>query len=164
MIETTYCPTPLGTLELGCAEGALTVARFVPAEDAHDERPAPRMHPLLTRAVQALERYFATGELDTSLPLAPRGTPFQHMVWSRVAQVTAGTTATYGEIARSMGAPRSVRAVGAAVGRNPLCIFIPCHRIVGTDGAMTGYAWGVDRKRALLRLEREGAGRQPRAA
>jgi methylated-DNA-[protein]-cysteine S-methyltransferase len=87
------------------------------------------------------------------LPLAPEGTPFQRDVWMAIGAVPFGDTITYGELARRCDRPSAVRAAGAATGRNPLTIVIPCHRIVGSNGALTGYAGGLERKRALLALE-----------
>ncbi len=89
------------------------------------------------------------------LPLSPSGTPFQHAVWKAIATVPAGETISYTELARRAGHPGSFRAVGAATGRNPLAIVVPCHRIVGADGSLTGYAGGLARKRTLLALEGE---------
>jgi methylated-DNA-[protein]-cysteine S-methyltransferase len=89
------------------------------------------------------------------VPLKLQGTPFQQRVWQALRGIACGTTVSYGEIARWLGAPRSVRAVGAAIGRNPISIIVPCHRVVGSGGALTGYAGGLDRKQALLELERQ---------
>ena len=97
------------------------------------------------------------------LPLAPEGTPFQRDVWSAIGAVPFGETITYAELARRCGRPSAVRAAGAATGRNPLTIVIPCHRIMGSGGALTGYAGGLDRKRALLDLESRDRSRPPRA-
>ncbi|MDQ3699780.1 MAG: methylated-DNA--[protein]-cysteine S-methyltransferase [Chloroflexota bacterium] len=109
-------------------------------------------------AVSQLRAYFA-GELKTfALPLAPRGTPFQRSVWQALAEIPYGSTATYGQLAARIGNPTAARAVGLATGRNPLSIVIPCHRAVGTGGALTGYAGGVERKRQLLALEGVPAG------
>jgi methylated-DNA-[protein]-cysteine S-methyltransferase len=85
--------------------------------------------------------------------MAPEGTPFQRAVWKAISSVPFGETITYGELARRAGSPGSVRAAGAATGRNPLTIVVPCHRIVGSTGSLTGYAGGLDRKRALLAME-----------
>jgi AraC family transcriptional regulator of adaptative response/methylated-DNA-[protein]-cysteine methyltransferase len=92
---------------------------------------------------------------DPGIPLDPVGTEFQKAVWRALREIPVGATATYGEIARRIGRPDSVRAVGAACGANPIAIIIPCHRVVGKDGSLTGYEWGIDKKRMLL--EREGA-------
>ncbi|MGI8535936.1 MAG: methylated-DNA--[protein]-cysteine S-methyltransferase [Mycobacteriales bacterium] len=103
---------------------------------------------------EQLHAYFA-GELeDFGVPLATRGTPFQAAVWAALRAVPYGTTCTYGELAAAVGRPTAVRAVGAANGRNPVCIVVPCHRVVGADGTLTGYAGGTDRKSLLLEHER----------
>jgi len=100
-----------------------------------------------------LEEYFA-GERETfDLPLAPRGSGFQAEVWRALTRIPYGGTTTYGELARTLGHPTAARAVGAANGANPLSIVIPCHRVIGADGGLTGYAGGVERKRYLLALE-----------
>jgi methylated-DNA-[protein]-cysteine S-methyltransferase len=105
-----------------------------------------------------LKGYFSGMNSELDLPLAPRGTPFQQAVWKILLRIPRGATITYGEIARKvaeeMGRPHmSAQAVGGAVGRNPIAILIPCHRVVGADGSLTGYAGGLEKKRALLRLE-----------
>jgi AraC family transcriptional regulator of adaptative response/methylated-DNA-[protein]-cysteine methyltransferase len=94
--------------------------------------------------------------LGTSLPLDVRGTAFQRRVWKALSKIPAGSTVSYAGIARKIGAPQSARAVAQACGANPLAIAIPCHRVVRTDGALSGYRWGIERKRALL--TREGVG------
>ena len=100
-----------------------------------------------------LDEYFAGSRTSFDLPLAIDGTPFQRRVWAELALIPAGTTVTYGELARRAGRPGAARAVGAAVGRNPVSIVVPCHRVVGSDGALTGYAGGIERKAFLLALE-----------
>ncbi|HZQ63323.1 MAG TPA: methylated-DNA--[protein]-cysteine S-methyltransferase, partial [Casimicrobiaceae bacterium] len=112
----------------------------------------------------ALMRYFDTGAIEPDLPIAASGTPFQRAVWSAIARIGPARTATYRDIARAIGVPTGVRAVGAATGRNPVCIFIPCHRVIGSDGTLTGYAGGLDRKRALIALERTRLATAERAA
>jgi methylated-DNA-[protein]-cysteine S-methyltransferase len=109
--------------------------------------------PLLLDAADQLQAYFA-GELrEFDLPLAPRGTPFQLDVWAAVSRIPYGRIATYSEIATEVCSPAARRAVGAANGRNPLAVIVPCHRVIGAAGALTGYGGGLDRKRALLDLE-----------
>ncbi len=110
-------------------------------------------HLLLQRAAAQIEEFLIGRRHAFDLPYATEGTPFQRRVWDVIARIGHGTTATYGQLARAIGCPRSVRAVGAATGRNPLAILIPCHRVIGSNGALTGYAGGLDRKRALLALE-----------
>ncbi|MBI3791706.1 MAG: methylated-DNA--[protein]-cysteine S-methyltransferase [Gemmatimonadetes bacterium] len=101
-----------------------------------------------------LDRYFA-GRLRTfDLPLAPQGTDFQRRVWTALTQIPFGTTTSYGAVARTIGLPEAVRAVGAANGQNPIPVIIPCHRVIGANGTLTGFGGGLPRKRFLLALER----------
>ncbi len=144
-----WMPSPVGELLLTAEEGALTGVWFVGSR-----QPAgPRDDPALLEARRQLEAYFAGHLRVFDLPLAPAGTPFQQRVWQEIGCLAHGTTVSYGELARRLGAPRSVRAVAGATGRNPLAIVIPCHRVIGADGSLTGYGGGLDRKRWLLSLE-----------
>ena len=121
-------------------------------------------HPIATRAASRLARYFDGIDEPCDVPIRLRGTPFQVAVWEALRAIPRGETIPYAELARRVGAPRAVRAVGAAVGRNPVSVFVPCHRVVGRDGSLTGYAGGLPRKTFLLRLERalgeDGRGRR----
>jgi methylated-DNA-[protein]-cysteine S-methyltransferase len=119
---------------------------------AADWRPNPG-HALLRQAKRELAEYFQGERRRFEIALAPAGTPFQRRIWQAISTVEFGTTITYGALARRAGYPGSARAAGAATGRNPLTIIVPCHRIVGAAGALTGYAGGLARKRALLALE-----------
>jgi methylated-DNA-[protein]-cysteine S-methyltransferase len=110
--------------------------------------------PLLERAVRELNEYFAGARRDFDLPLAPQGTPFQRCVWDALRTIPYGETRSYGEIAAQVGKPGAARAVGGANNRNPLALFIPCHRVIGADGSLTGFASGLDHKHFLLELER----------
>jgi methylated-DNA-[protein]-cysteine S-methyltransferase len=110
-------------------------------------------HAPLHQAKRELAEYFSGERERFETPLAPEGTPFQKAVWKAISKVGFGKTITYAELAHRAGYPGSARAAGAATGRNPISIFVPCHRIVGSDGSLTGYAGGLDRKRALLALE-----------
>lgn len=101
-----------------------------------------------------LDAYFEGERPDFAVPLHLRGSAFRHAVWERLLAIPYGETATYGEIAVSLGAPSAARAVGGAVGHNPVSIIVPCHRVLGADGSLTGYAGGAERKRWLLELER----------
>src|SRR3954447_24699330 len=113
--------------------------------------------PLLAEAARQLRAYFARELKEFDLPLRPGGTAFQERVWAELRKIGYGETATYGELADRMGMNRGAsRAVGAANGRNPIGIVIPCHRVVGVNGSLSGYAGGVERKQLLLRLERDG--------
>jgi methylated-DNA-[protein]-cysteine S-methyltransferase len=110
-------------------------------------------HRLLRQAQRELAEYFAGRRRRFDVALAPEGTPFQRAVWKAISTVAFGETISYGELARRAGHPGSARAAGAATGRNPVGIIVPCHRIMGANGALTGYAGGLERKRALLALE-----------
>ena len=109
--------------------------------------------PLLLEACRQLREYFAGERKAFALPLAPAGTEFQKKVWAALRDIPWGETRSYGDIARAIGKPAASRAVGMANGRNPLPIFIPCHRVIGTNGSITGYSGGLEKKRFLLRLE-----------
>jgi methylated-DNA-[protein]-cysteine S-methyltransferase len=108
---------------------------------------------ILADTVRQLEEYFAGSRREFALELAPQGTPFQLAVWDALLAIPYGATASYADIARAVGRPNAVRAVGQANGRNPLAIVVPCHRIIGSDHSLTGYGGGIDRKRFLLALE-----------
>ena len=125
--------------------------KYFPA-DPGTWREDPRL-PLLREAARQLREYFAGARARFELPLDPAGTPFQRRVWSAIGDVPFGETITYAELARRCGRPSAVRAAGAATGRNPITVIVPCHRIIGSGGALTGYAGGLERKRALLALE-----------
>ena len=110
--------------------------------------------PLLEEAARQLQEYFAGCRREFSLPLAPRGTEFQRQVWHALEGIPYGETRTYGEIARAIGKSKACRAVGMANHRNPLSILVPCHRVVGADGSLTGYGGGLEAKQFLLELEK----------
>ena len=109
--------------------------------------------PVLLKARSELEEYFAGERKSFDLPLNPKGTAFQQRVWHALCEVPYGETATYGEIAKKIGNEKACRAVGMANNRNPIAIIIPCHRVIGTGGSLTGYAGGLDKKEFLLKLE-----------
>ncbi len=153
-ILTGSCPSPLGRLELESDGAALLRIRLpgerpVPADD-RPRRPDPRA---FTAVIAQLDEYFAGIRRKFDLPLAPAGTPFQQRVWMLLREIPWGRTISYGELARRSGNPSASRAVGAANGRNPLPIIVPCHRVIGSNGALTGYAGGLEAKRTLLALE-----------
>lgn len=148
--------SPLGPLRLVAADtGLREVSMTVPGRalptptGAHEHADAP----VLRQARRELEEYFAAARRRFTVPLDPLGTAFQQAVWSALAQIEFGATRTYAEIARAIGRPTASRAVGAANGHNPLAILVPCHRVVGADGTLTGYAGGLERKRWLLAHE-----------
>ena len=152
---TRYAPleSPIGELLLTIdGEGRLTRLRL-PGHTSTPPADWVRDASALAEPRRQLAAYFA-GELeDFDLPLAPGGTPFQLQVWRALCAIPYGATASYGEIARAVGQPAAARAVGKANNRNPIAIVIPCHRVIGADGSLTGYGGGLDRKRHLLALE-----------
>lgn len=139
--------TPIGPLRLSAEDGRLTRVEFSPSAEARSGEP------VLLEAEAQLRAYFA-GELrGFELPLAPRGTDFQLSVWDALLEIPYGATTTYSELAAAIGRPSACRAVGAANGRNPLAVIVPCHRVIGAAGALTGYGGGLERKQVLLALE-----------
>jgi methylated-DNA-[protein]-cysteine S-methyltransferase len=142
--------SPLGPLRLVADEGALTGV-YLPSQTAPAARPGQT--PVLARAAAQLAEYFAGARRDFDVPLAPRGTGFQERVWRELARIPYGETRSYGELARAIGRPSASRAVGAANGKNPISILVPCHRVIAGSGALTGYAGGLDAKRWLLAHE-----------
>lgn len=145
---------PLGPMTLVASEAAVTAALFDGQKHDRAFPEALRQEtPLLTQMRRELDAYFAGRLTRFTVPLAPPGTAFQQQVWRLLLDIGFGETSTYGALAVQLGQPSASRAVGAAVGRNPISIAVPCHRVVGASGALTGYAGGLDRKRALLALE-----------
>lgn len=112
---------------------------------------------MLDATADELKNYFASGSANFTPTLSLKGTDFQRSVWQKLGEIPAGVTISYGELAKRLGKPSAVRAVAAAVGRNPVSIIVPCHRIVGATGSLTGYAGGLDRKQHLLKLEANAA-------
>jgi methylated-DNA-[protein]-cysteine S-methyltransferase len=154
--------SPLGTMLLARTGRGLAGAWFErqkhhPADIAAPERADD---PLLAAAARQLHDYFAGESPAFDVPLDLQGTEFQRAVWRALLHIAPGATSSYGDIARALGVPSASRAVGAAVGRNPVSIIVPCHRVVGSSGALTGYAGGLDRKRSLLRIEAERVARE----
>lgn len=154
MDYTCSVPTPLGAVTLASDGEALTGLWFDGqrhyAEGLSGEREEKPL-PVFRETERWLEEYFSGREPDFTPPLRLRGTPFQRAVWEQLRTIPYGETLSYGELARRLGS--SARAVGGAVGRNPVSLLVPCHRVVGADGSLTGYAAGLERKTALLRLE-----------
>ncbi|MFN7287547.1 MAG: methylated-DNA--[protein]-cysteine S-methyltransferase [Burkholderiales bacterium] len=154
--RTTRLTSPLGDILLAYESDALTGLYFEgqkhqPAWLA--ATPGDEQHPIARAPALWLEDYFSGKAAAAPPPLKLRGTPFQQAVWRALQTIPRGQTLSYAQIAQTAGTPRAVRAVGAAIGRNPVSILVPCHRVVGRDGSLTGYAGGLERKAALLRLE-----------
>jgi methylated-DNA-[protein]-cysteine S-methyltransferase len=150
-----FYESPQGRMLLVAEEDGLTGVyfdgqKYLPQLDAGWRRDASAT---LIQAKRELAEYFGGERKRFGVPLAPEGTPFQKAVWKAISGVSFGETISYGELARRAGSPGSVRAAGAATGRNPIGIIVPCHRIVGSDGSLTGYAGGLAKKRALLAME-----------
>lgn len=148
--------SPLGPLTVAATARGLAGLWF----DGQAHHPGPLNAPhdaqqaFIAQARKELERYWRGGaHAAFTVPLDPQGTPFQRAVWRALRAIPAGETTTYGAVAARAGAARAVRAAGAAIGRNPLSILVPCHRVLGRDGSLTGYAGGLARKQALLQLE-----------
>ena len=149
--------SPQGTMLIAATDKGLAGVYFKGQKHFPKQRQWQRdaRHPVLRQAKRELSEYFAGKRTRFSVALDPQGTAFQRSVWKQIARVGFGATLTYGELAKRAGHPGSARAAGAATGRNPLGIVVPCHRILGANGSLTGYAGGLARKRALLRLESE---------
>ena len=149
--------SPIGELLLTGSDDALTGLYMLGAPGGRPPGTAPgaRREPAaFTRTAAQLRAYFAAELRDFDVPLAPSGSPFQLAVWSALTRIPFGTTTSYGAIARQLGKPLAMsRAVGAANGQNPIAVIIPCHRVIGADGGLTGYGGGLERKELLLRLE-----------
>lgn len=155
MLFLTHYASPLGPILLAADETGLTGLwfegqKYFPSFLGVDYQ--EKETPVLTETVRWLDVYFSGKDPDILPPLHPQGSPFRQAVWNILLTIPRGQTMTYGEIARRLGV-RSAQAVGGAVGHNPISILIPCHRVVGSDGSLTGYAGGFDRKTRLLQLE-----------
>jgi methylated-DNA-[protein]-cysteine S-methyltransferase len=157
----TYFPSPIGRLLLCGDEKRLSGLYTPPASENPDPILGRRRSAAPFAGVrEQLEQYFAGERLDFDLPLDLDGaTPFRRRVWTALVEIPYGATVSYGELARQLGVPSAARAVGAANGSNPISIIVPCHRVIGSAGSLTGYAGGLERKRFLLRHEAEVAAR-----
>lgn len=156
LIAQAHFDSPLGPLTLAATAQGLAGLWF--DDQAHHpgvlEAPQDADQAFIAQAHEELSRYWRDGaKARFQVPLDPQGTPFQQAVWQVLREIPAGTTSTYAAVATRGGRPRAVRAAGAAIGRNPLSIIVPCHRVLGQDGSLTGYAGGLPRKQALLQLE-----------
>lgn len=162
VVSKTIVPSPVGGMQVFVAEGGVRAIVF---EDSDPERNGVRGAVLTGRDVPVADReihervaaqlqeYFAGARTAFDLPLAPVGTEFQQLAWRALQQIPFGETRSYAEQAAAIGRPSAVRAIGAANGRNPLTIVVPCHRVIGSGGSLTGFAGGLDRKRVLLQHE-----------
>lgn len=157
-METFFCYdslTPLGKIAIGMEGGAVT--RLIFGEKLPEGAVVLELPTVLSACCkQELEEYFAGTRQTFDLPLAPKGTAFQQKVWAALREIPYGQTRSYGEIAAAVGNPKASRAVGMANHQNPISILIPCHRVIGKDGSLTGYGGGLDKKKWLLELEQAG--------
>lgn len=151
-----YYHSPIGYIELVEEDGYLTVASFM---DEQKNKPTAAT-PLIQKALQQLDAFFAGKLKQFDLPLRPEGTGFQQSVWDHLVQIPYAETITYLHMAKRLGNVKAIRAAASANGKNPLAIFIPCHRVVGADGKLTGYAGGLYRKQWLLEHEAKHGGRK----
>ena len=148
-IYTTYFYSPIGNLRISGTEAGISSVLFCERAGTSDSN----LPAMLTTCVQQLEEYFNGSRHTFDLPLLPQGTTFQRQVWEKLQTVAYGTTCSYMHIARAVSSEKAIRAIGAANGKNPICIVVPCHRVIGSDGSLTGYAGGLWRKEWLLRHE-----------
>ena len=154
-----YCDSPIGRMLLVGKNGVLEKLHFpnsteqlqIPVEWQEDKES-------FTETLEQLRQYFAGNRRQFDLPISPQGTPFQERVWQELCKIPYGETASYGMIAQRIGKPKACRAVGMANSKNPIPIIIPCHRIIGKDGSLTGFGGGLPVKKQLLELERQSLG------
>lgn len=169
MLSNSLFHSPVGQLLIAASDDGLTHLLFERASGGYAFDPAwravdgvnGRASQWLAAARAQLTEYFDGARRSFDLPLAAAGTPFQRRVWSALRDIDYGTTISYGELARRIENPRAVRAVGLANGRNPISIIVPCHRVIGANGTLTGYGGGLDRKRWLLSHESAVPGAPP---
>jgi methylated-DNA-[protein]-cysteine S-methyltransferase len=153
--------SPVGKLKLVASAEALVAVLWQqerPNRLKLDTLKHDPSHPILLEAERQLREYFAGERTRFELPLEPRGSEFQQKVWRALREIPFGKTRSYLDLAKTVGSPKACRAVGAANRENPLSIVVPCHRVIGTDGALTGYAGGLEKKSTLLALEARAAG------
>jgi len=158
MVKHTVFDSPIGPLtavanDAGLAAVYMAEHKRRPALQTLGERVSADSDPVLAQTVSALGEYFAGTRREFSIPLAPAGNPFQHRVWAALREIPYGELRSYGDLAEMLGDRSMAQAVGSANGRNPISIIVPCHRVVGADGSLVGYAGGLSRKQFLLELE-----------
>jgi len=153
-------PSPVGKLKLVASANALVAVLWEkerPNRVRLDTAKLDRHHPILLETERQLREYFAGARSQFELPLELRGSEFQNKVWRALTEIPFGQTISYSDLAKTIGSPKASRAVGAANGKNPLSIVIPCHRVIGTDGTLSGFAGGLETKATLLTLEARAA-------
>jgi len=164
MTQTTIISTPVGPMRAEVDDTGLIVLDFLqramPSElaECHVTEEGPLDHPILSQTVRELVEYFAGERQRFTIPLSPRGTDFEKRTWAALLEIPFGQTRSYGQQATALGMPTASRAVGGANGRNHVAIVIPCHRVIGANGSLTGYGGGMDRKKWLLDFEARALG------
>ena len=148
-MERAYLNSPIGSIEIMGDTSGLASVQFLASEEKETENVPSALLPVMTQ----LREYFAKTRTEFHLKLSPEGTEFQQKVWNQLQDVKYGKTASYQEMANQLGNPKVIRAAASANGKNPIAIIIPCHRIIGSDGSLTGYAGGLHRKKWLLEHE-----------
>ncbi|HWJ27374.1 MAG TPA: methylated-DNA--[protein]-cysteine S-methyltransferase [Flavisolibacter sp.] len=148
IVYTTYCPSPLGVLKLQCTDEQILAVLF-----ADEERPEHDQHSLLNQCRQQLNEYFAGERKIFDLPLGQEGTVFQQKIWDLLYMIPYGKTISYNDLAKQYGDLKAIRAVASANGKNNISIIVPCHRVIGSNRSLTGYAGGLWRKKWLLEHE-----------
>ncbi len=149
-ISQAYYKSPLGILKISADEKGITEIDFVEKEDTSIQTSSSK---IIQDCIKQLDEYFQGKRKSFELKLKPEGTEFQKKVWKELLKIPYGKTLSYGEVSRRIKNQKAVRAVGQAIGRNPISIIVPCHRVIGSDGDLTGYASGLWRKKWLLKLE-----------
>lgn len=147
-MQVTHFLSPIGTLEIEEDDGFITRVSFL-----KDEPTLSSSNPILDECIKQLGEYFNGTRKAFDLPLGPNGTDFQRTVWEELQNIPIGQTISYMDLAKRLGDPKVIRAAGTANGKNPIAIIIPCHRVIGSDGSLTGYAGGLERKQWLLEHE-----------
>ena len=145
----TYYTSPIGNILIAGSDSAITKVLF--CEEAGEG--SASIPTVLQQCISQLDQYFAGKSKEFNLPLQPSGTTFQQQVWQQLSTIPFGSTVSYLDVARAISGEKAIRAVGAANGRNPICLIVPCHRVIGSDGSLTGYAGGLWRKEWLLHHE-----------
>lgn len=144
-----YYKSPIGEIKIEASEKEIVAIKFTDCESN-----VGKPNEITKNCEKQLQEYFLGKRKTFEIALNPAGTEFQKKLWKKICQIPYGKTVSYKEIAKSIGNDKAVRAVGTAIGKNPIAIIVPCHRVIGSNGSMTGYAYGINKKIALLRLER----------
>ena len=152
--QSAYYQSPIGYLEIIANDNALVAIKQAQAVPAKAKNNSSTSNKVINQTITELKDYFSGKTKQFSVPISFKGTEFQNKIWNTLLTIPYGQTTSYAEIAKKIGNPKAVRAVGSAIGRNPIPVIIPCHRVITSDGKMGGFAWGIDVKKELLKVER----------